>query len=101
MEQVSRFCKRFQLSAAVASQAAEFYRLAEVRGMLRVRGMTSTGLAMVCLEIASGHHGEALDKVCPVSYACIHFTHFINNALFLFSAGTSSEAVRSSVSCVY
>ena len=63
MEQVSRFSHSFQLSAAVETRAAEFYRLAEVQGMLRLRGVTSLGLVMVCLELAAEQRGEAFDKV--------------------------------------
>lgn len=62
MEQVSGFSRRFQLSAAVTSQAGELYRLADVKGMLGVRGVSSSGLALVCLEIAAGQHGETFDK---------------------------------------
>lgn len=63
MEQVAAFSRRFQLSPAVTSQASEFYRLAEIRGMLGMRGVSSSSLALVCLEIASGQHGEPFDKV--------------------------------------
>jgi origin recognition complex subunit 6 len=62
MEQVSRFSRRFQLSPAASSQAGELYRLAEVKGMLGMRGVSSTSLALVCLELAAGQHGETFDK---------------------------------------
>ena len=79
MEQVTSFSRRFHLSGAVESQAAEFYRLAEVRGMLRVRGVSSTGLAMVCLEIASGQHGEAFNKVPSPLSLSLFFCHSLSH----------------------
>ena len=63
MEQVSGYARRFQLSRAVSSQAGEFYRLAEVRGILAMRSVSASCLALVCLEIASEQHGEPFDKV--------------------------------------
>lgn len=60
---VERFAGKFQLSQAVSSRAAEFYRLAEVKGVLRMRGVGSTGLALACLEISAGVAGESFDKV--------------------------------------
>ena len=63
MEQVSRFAGRFQLGKAVSSKAAELYRLAEVKGMLGVMGVSSAGLALACLEISAGQLGETFDKV--------------------------------------
>ena len=60
MEQVSVFARRFQLSGTVSSRAAELYRLAEVKG---VRGMSSAGLALACLEISTTQLGETFDKV--------------------------------------
>ena len=68
MEQVAGFGRWFQLSSAVTSQAGELYRLAEVKGMLGVRGVSCAGLALVCLEIASGQHGETFDKVERFSF---------------------------------
>ena len=72
MEQVTRFAGRFQLSQAVSSKAAELYRLAEVKGMLGVRGVSSAGLALVCLEISSGQLGETFDKVTATTLLLLH-----------------------------
>lgn len=72
MEQVTRFAGRFQLSQAVSSKAAELYRLAEVKGMLGVRGVSSAGLALVCLEISSSQLGETFDKVTATTLFLLH-----------------------------
>ena len=66
MESLAKFSRRFQVSDAASSQAAEYYRLAEVKGMLAVRGISVSGLALICLEIACGKCGEPFDKVCFV-----------------------------------
>ena len=66
MEHVSGLAGRFQLGKAVSSRAAELYRLAEVKGVLGVRGVTSAGLALACLEVSAGQLGETFDKVTPV-----------------------------------
>ena len=66
MQQVAEFSRRFQLSQSVSSQAQEYYRLAEVKGVLSLRGVSGPCLALICLEIACNQHGEPLDKVVDV-----------------------------------
>jgi origin recognition complex subunit 6 len=62
MEHVSGLAGKFQLGKAVSSRAAELYRLAEVKGVLGVREVTSAALALACLEISAGQLGETFDK---------------------------------------
>ena len=68
MESLADFSRRFQVGTAASSRAGEYYRLAEVKGMLAVRGMSVSSLALICLEIACGQCGEPFDRVCTVTY---------------------------------
>lgn len=69
MEQVKELLSRFQVPGRVGERAMEYYRLAEVRCRSGVGGATSTGLALVCIEIACTQLGEPFDKV-STSHAC-------------------------------
>ena len=59
---MEQFSKTLGVSAAVKSQAQEYCRLAELkcpRGAL-----SSSCIAVICIELASAERGEPFDKVC-------------------------------------
>ncbi len=61
MEQVTQFCRRLRVPAAVSNQAMEYYRLAELKCP---RGaMSSSCIAVISIELASAQLGEPFDKV--------------------------------------
>lgn len=70
---------RFQVQARVGERAMEYYRLAEVKCQGGVGGATSTGLALICIEIACTQLGEPFDKVCTLFMGwCVIFNHVSN-----------------------
>ena len=61
MEQVNQFCKRLRVPEAVRGQALEYYRLSELKCP---RGaMSSSCIAVICVELAAEKLGEPFDKV--------------------------------------
>lgn len=61
MAQVQEFCRRLRVSAAVNSQALEYYRLSELKC---ARGsISSSCMALICMELAASQLRETFDKV--------------------------------------
>ena len=73
MEQVKELLSRFQVPGRVGERAMEYLRLAEVRCCSGVGGATSTGLALICIEIACTQLGEPFDKVSTSHAWCSSF----------------------------
>lgn len=61
MAQVTEFCKRLMVSADVSNKALEYHRLSELKCP---RGsISSSCMAIVCIELAASQLGDLLDKV--------------------------------------
>lgn len=60
---MEEFLRKFQVPQVVGEQAREYHRLAEVKCSAAVRGLSSTALALICIELACTQLGEPIDKV--------------------------------------
>lgn len=87
--QVTDFARRLRISRAVSGRASEYCRLAEIR--CSKCAVSTSCMALVCIELASVRLGEPFDKVGMA----------FKMPLFSFSLSlcveAGSETVRSAV----
>ena len=60
---MEEFLRKFQVPQLVGEQAREYHRLAEVKCSAAIRGLSSTALALICIELACTQLREPIDKV--------------------------------------
>ena len=74
---MEEFLQKFQVPKLVGEQAREYHRLAEVKCSAAVRGLSSTALALICIELACTQLGEPIDKV-PVLTVTLNHCSYLN-----------------------